>query len=213
MSNTQSYLISNPQQTKYLYISPNSRIQSTTCKKFATAWNTYEKALNIINTLPSSLSSEQWIPISSISPPKPVQTTNYTINNSTVSNSTLDNTSTNAAINSLSDTPSTNDVVQYLKSLNQKQSSLSIKLNKLERETQDVLHYIEFNNLNASQGFKIYKLLHEIRNERRQVKDELNQVDAILSQTNIPQLIKNLPVINNRKYIPRELPDLFETGI
>lgn len=216
--NNTTYIITNPQQTKFLYQSPNSRIQSTTCRKFATTWNTYEKALNITKTLPSTLSSERWIPVSSVSPPKPISmraaipNTQSSVDNyiDTIINvPTTDNTPTLPTTN----TPTTSDVVQYLKSLNERQSSLSDRLNKLDRETQDVLHYIEFTNLNAFQGYKIYKLLQDIRQERREIKDELAQVDTILSQLNISQFIKELPVLTNRKYVPRELPDLFEKGV
>lgn len=222
--NNTTYIITNPQQTKFLYQSPNSRIQSTTCRKFATAWNTYEKALNITKTLPSTLSSERWIPISSVSPPKPISMRAATseeqnsINNYIDSISTVIVTNTSNTIDTINNTsttntPTTSDVVQYLKSLNERQSSLSDKLNKLDRETQDVLHYIEFTNLNAFQGYKIYKLLQDIRQERRETKDELAQVDTILSQLNISQFIRELPILTNRKYVPRELPDLFIEGI
>lgn len=217
-TNNTTYIITNPQQTKFLYQSPNSRIQSTTCRKFATAWNTYEKALNITKTLPSTLSSERWIPVSSVSPPKPISMRTATPNTqSSVDNyidtiinvPTTDNTPTIPTTN----TPTTSDVVQYLKSLNERQSSLSDKLNKLDRETQDVLHYIEFTNLNAFQGYKIYKLLQDIRQERRETKDELAQVNVILSQLNVSQFVRDLPVLTHRKYVPRELPDLFVEGI
>lgn len=222
-TNNTTYIITNPQQTKFLYQSPNSRIQATTCRKFATTWNTYEKALNITKTLPSTLSSEHWIPVSSVSPPKPISMRAATSEEQNSINNYIDSistvivtnvTNTIDTINNVSiNTPTTSDVVQYLKSLNERQSSLSDRLNKLDRETQDVLHYIEFTNLNAFQGYKIYKLLQDIRQERRETKDELAQVDTILSQLNISQFIRELPVLTNRKYVPRELPDLFVEGI
>lgn len=217
-TNNTTYIITNPQQTKFLYQSPNSRIQATTCRKFATAWNTYEKALNITKTLPSTLSSERWIPVSSVSPPKPISMRTATPNTQSSVDNYIDTiinvpTTDNTSILPTTNTPTTSDVVQYLKSLNERQSSLSDRLNKLDRETQDVLHYIEFTNLNAFQGYKIYKLLQDIRQERRETKDELAQVDTILSQLNISQFIRELPVLTNRKYVPRELPDLFVEGI
>ena len=217
-TNNTTYIITNPQQTKFLYQSPNSRIQSTTCRKFATAWNTYEKALNITKTLPSTLSSERWIPVSSVSPPKPISMRTATSEEQNSINNYIDSISTINIPNTINNTsttntPTTSDVVQYLKSLNERQSSLSDKLNKLDRETQDVLHYIEFTNLNAFQGYKIYKLLQDIRQERRETKDELAQVNVILSQLNVSQFVRDLPVLTHRKYVPRELPDLFVEGI
>ena len=44
---------------------------------------------------------------------------------------------------------------------------------ELEKKQNDILHYIELNeSLSASDGFKIYKKLREVRNNRRKLKKE-----------------------------------------
>lgn len=58
------------------------------------------------------------------------------------------------------------------------------QINKLEKEENDLLHYIELVNLNAVEGFKAYKELQKVRKERRVYKDEnelLKHVQPVLS--------------------------------
>ena len=55
------------------------------------------------------------------------------------------------------------------------------KLQEVENKIQDVLHAIEFNSYNARDGYKIYKLLHDLRIERRKYKDEQIIADVMKS--------------------------------
>lgn len=66
---------------------------------------------------------------------------------------------------------------------------------RLDMETQDLLHLIEFTNLNASEGFKAYKDLQRVRNERRKVKDMLQQLQPLVSLVKQPK--PNEKNINN----------------
>ena len=47
---------------------------------------------------------------------------------------------------------------------------------ELNNAMQDVMHYIEFNDVNVVKGYNLYKQLQDIRIERRIVKDELEEV-------------------------------------
>ena len=47
----------------------------------------------------------------------------------------------------------------------------------------DVLHYIEFNNFNAVQGYKLAKMLKDITERRREVKKAEEQLNIILNNT------------------------------
>lgn len=54
------------------------------------------------------------------------------------------------------------------------------RLEELENEMQDILHYIELTeNKNANIGFKLYKRLTEVRRERRICKNEINLLQPI----------------------------------
>jgi len=55
-----------------------------------------------------------------------------------------------------------------------------IRFDELEKEMQDLLHYIEMaENKNANVGFKLYKRLAEVRRERRACKNELDLLQPI----------------------------------
>lgn len=46
------------------------------------------------------------------------------------------------------------------------------EIRKLELETQDLLHLIEFKDLDIQRGFRIYKELQSVRQRRRELKEE-----------------------------------------
>lgn len=89
------------------------------------------------------------------------------------------------------------------------------KRQELDLELVDIQHAAEFYKLNASQGYKLYRLLHDVTNERRYVKDELKKIDLLLgasiktrSMENVEKSIEILES-NNRKYTPRVNKALF----
>lgn len=87
--------------------------------------------------------------------------------------------------------------------------TLNNKLSEVDRKICDVLHYIEFNKLNACDGYKTYKMIREYRLERRTIKDEIEMLDDVYN--NITKLIEeSINRLSNRKYKPRELPELFK---
>lgn len=51
---------------------------------------------------------------------------------------------------------------------------------KLEQEKQDLLHFIEFNNVGTVQSHKIYKDLQDNRQQRRVLKDENELLDPLV---------------------------------
>lgn len=83
------------------------------------------------------------------------------------------------------------------------------QLGALDRQTQDELHYIEFSRLSAPKGYKAYKRLHEIRVERRRVKNEwqvANMLQGKLNQellVSIHQYLAAIDGLKNRCYEPR----------
>lgn len=69
-------------------------------------------------------------------------------------------------------------------------------LSNIDLEQQDILHYIENNNLNASGYAKIGKLLKEVRLERRNIKNDLDKLNAIRD---------NLTRKYNNKFIEKDI--------
>lgn len=87
------------------------------------------------------------------------------------------------------------------------------KLQKVENKIQDVLHAIEFNSYNARDGYKIYKLLHDLRIERRKYKDEqiiANVMKSGFAGSNWELARTRVDDLKDRKYHVRELKELFE---
>lgn len=88
------------------------------------------------------------------------------------------------------------------------------QLSKVDQELSDVNHYIEFCNLNAAQGYKAYKMIKDRRIIRRSIKNELDVLNIILgkkiSETAIDEIHKAITGMDNRKYEPRVLNELFD---
>ena len=68
---------------------------------------------------------------------------------------------------------------KFFTSIDQEINDISQELSNVDLEQQDILHYIENNNLNASGYAKVGKLLKEIRLKRRNIKNDLDKLNAI----------------------------------
>lgn len=87
------------------------------------------------------------------------------------------------------------------------------KLQEVENKIQDVLHAIEFNSYNARDGYKIYKLLHDLRLERRKYKDEIfirELIDDNIHNVDWGKFRSRVKDVKNRKYNVREMEELFK---
>lgn len=99
------------------------------------------------------------------------------------------------------------------------QNELSIRKNKLQKEMSevdmeivDLKHYAEFYNLNAYDGYKMYKMLHDTTQRRRKIKNEIAEIDSFRNY------LKNTKSFHDvlhaeKKYKPRVLKDLFTKGV
>lgn len=99
------------------------------------------------------------------------------------------------------------DVDNSLNELNKKQSIIDIK-------QQEVLHYIENHKTNAVESCKIVRLLKSIREERRQIKDDIDAIRSLKDtfvdkyknkfiEKDIIQALKNLKDLEQRKNNPK----------
>lgn len=87
------------------------------------------------------------------------------------------------------------------------------KLTEVENKIQDVLHAIEFNSYNARDGYKIYKLLHDLRIERRKYKDEIfirELIDDNIHDTDWGKFRSRVKDVKDRQYHVREMEELFK---
>lgn len=86
------------------------------------------------------------------------------------------------------------------------------KLIEVENKIQDVLHAIEFNSYNARDGYKIYKLLHDLRLERRKYKDEIfirELIDDNIHNVDWGKFKGRVKDVKDRQYHVREMEELF----
>lgn len=87
------------------------------------------------------------------------------------------------------------------------------KLIEVENKIQDVLHAIEFNSYNARDGYKIYKLLHDLRLERRKYKDEIfvrELIDDNIHSVDWKKFRSRVRDVKDRQYHVREMEELFK---
>lgn len=107
--------------------------------------------------------------------------------------------------------------VEDLKGLAAQLEERSLYLKNQIRETDrgisDIEHAAEFYKLNAAQGYKLYKSLHDERIKRRQYKDELQRIEYLkrtkLQVSSIENMERSISGLNNRKYTPRVKTELF----
>lgn len=87
------------------------------------------------------------------------------------------------------------------------------KLIEVDNKIQDVLHAIEFNSYNARDGYKIYKLLHDLRLERRKYKDEIfirELIDDNIHNVDWGKFRSRVKDVKDRQYHVREMEELFK---
>ena len=90
---------------------------------------------------------------------------------------------------------------------------LELEYLEIEREITDIYHAMEFYNLDAAKGYKLYRMMHERLIKRRKNKDEALKIDYILAG-GIKGLANNttkqrIDKLVNRHYQPRALTELF----
>lgn len=88
------------------------------------------------------------------------------------------------------------------------------RISTADREIMDELHYVEFNQLNAAEGFKVFQRLHELRLKRRAAKDSaiiatyLAELIPYINQERLDTFWAKLNGLKSRKYALRE-PETF----
>lgn len=108
------------------------------------------------------------------------------------------------------------NLISFSSQLKQYNVNLNYMLSEVDKEICDIMHYIEFNNLDAAKGYKMYKMLKDCRLRRRKIKDEHEKVNAAIQVLANEELIEKMKVafkqmkgLDYRMYTPRVLTELF----
>ena len=100
-----------------------------------------------------------------------------------------------------------------LTAFHKEHSELSQKMSKIDQEVSDIQHYIEFNKLNAAEGYMAFKMLQDKLLERRVIKDDLAKFQMLaaakVSDIFDGTLEKHIEALESRTYTPRVLTHLF----
>lgn len=92
-------------------------------------------------------------------------------------------------------------------------SDLENQQHIIELKINDYQHYIEFNKLNACEGYCAYDEMKKLYMNRRQIKNNINKIKLLLKLFNddvdLESLDRKFKEIDNQKYSPRILFELF----
>lgn len=104
-------------------------------------------------------------------------------------------------------------VESFVVNADERRKELTEKLSNVDKEISDIQHYIEFNRLNAYQGWVVMSMLKNRLQQRREYKDELFLLSRIhkcsLSKKEIEEAREASAQNKNRQYTPRVLTELF----
>ena len=106
------------------------------------------------------------------------------------------------------------EIQNFFRSICRQKEVAEQKITEAEKEIFDIEHAAEFYLMNASQGYNLYKMLHEARIKRRKYKDQLQNIEYIISGGMDGLIIgsthKRICGMDERQYKPRILDSLFE---
>lgn len=74
-----------------------------------------------------------------------------------------------------------------------------------DRKVSDILHMIEFNEMSASDGYKMAKMLKDVLRERRVYKDFIYISSLISGVSMSPSIATSVSNMSERMYSPREI--------
>ena len=91
--------------------------------------------------------------------------------------------------------------------------SLKRDLEIVEKEIIDIYHTMEFYDLSASKGYKIYKMMQKRLQHRREIKDDLEKIKIMLGihieKESVDKAKEKIGNMDQRRYIPRVMIELF----
>lgn len=105
-------------------------------------------------------------------------------------------------------------MLNLFQNVDKRLTELNGKLSKWDTIQDELLHYIERHNLDAVKSCKVIKQMKYVREERRQVKDEMNIIHSLRDsftdkyknkfiEKDLIQTLKNLKELQQRQNNPK----------
>lgn len=79
--------------------------------------------------------------------------------------------------------------------------TLNAELSDFDKQQKDILHIVECGKYSASEGATMLKTLKNLRRRRREIKDELRELNIIMSKMSSGLLPKIEPIKKNNTYV------------
>lgn len=106
------------------------------------------------------------------------------------------------------------DAVDLLTETSGRIALLEQHLSSIDKEVVDIEHFIEFNQLNACDGYNAYRKLHDRLLLRRSIKNELRVRSFLVSLNSaivtLSRARDEVVAVDSQTYTPRILTELFE---
>ena len=145
------YIIYKIKNNEKFFLKTNGCFEFTNLLEDATKWNKKQKADNVLNNIPSKIKGEG-------------------LKVELLSEEQISKENTKIEISFLE---KINEMFEFIKNLEDRKEALKKEISHVDLEITDIEHYAEFNKLNAVDGYKVYKMLHDARIKRRKLKPEL----------------------------------------
>lgn len=192
----------------YIFVEKNSKMFLTTDINKATIFDKKNTAENLVNSnLNSKKKRKHNYTYSSI------ETLGYTINKKTetlsVNTEGLKIDNFKSLDNILS---GIKEIEEYAITAQKKLDELLRNLSNVDKACTDLDHYMELNNLSASDGWKAYKQKQKLLKVRRNIKNKIfayQQISAPLKNYVNGNVYKSIEGLKNQKYSPRIMSGLF----
>lgn len=106
------------------------------------------------------------------------------------------------------------DFEKFLEELKTQKQECYNKVGVCNKKLVDIMHKAEFYNLNAADGYEVYRQIRDIRRERRIAKNKIAAINAIFEDNNFDGILTQktsgrISGLENQMYSVRELDEIF----
>lgn len=124
----------------------------------------------------------------------------------------VDNVTNNGEIQEIKNRVS--DFEKFLEKLKAQKQECYNRVGVCDKKLVDIMHKAEFYNLNAADGYEVYRQLRDVRRERRIAKNKIAAINAIFEDNNFDGILTQktsgrISGLENQMYSVRELDEIF----